>query len=137
MKIIIILIACLSLYSFTGCKKQGIGADNPLVNTECKHIETSWITVSSSTYEEEGIENLICDKCKKIIQTRRIPILTYSKSEILVKIKHSIVKVICYDFNKTRVLSEGTGIFIDEKGTFLTTAKFIEGAYFIKIKILY
>ena len=56
-----------------------------------------------------------------------------SEAQIYSKLKSSIVKVKCYDLSKTKVLSQGTGFFIDSKGTFLTNYHVIDKSYYVSI----
>lgn len=60
------------------------------------------------------------------------PVLTID--EIAKKLKPSIVKVICYDFDQKTVVSIGSGFFIDKSGTFITNAHVIDGCYYVKIQ---
>ncbi len=61
-----------------------------------------------------------------------LPIL--SIDEIAKKLKPSIIKIICYDFDKKTVLSMGSGFFIDKNGTFITNAHVIDGCYYVKVQ---
>lgn len=60
------------------------------------------------------------------------PILTID--EIAKKLKPSIVKVICYDFDRETVVSMGSGFFIDKNGTFITNAHVLDGCYYIQVQ---
>ena len=65
--------------------------------------------------------------------TTTIPEIQLSESEIIEKLKCSVVKVICYDYDKKTELSQGSGFFIDNRGTFITNAHVVEDCYYIKI----
>ena len=47
----------------------------------------------------------------------------------------SIVKLYCYDYEMKEVTSHGTGFFIDDKGTFITNAHVVKGAYYVKARV--
>ena len=53
--------------------------------------------------------------------------------EIEEKLKPSVVKIICYDYDGTTEISQGSGFFIDDKGTFITNAHVIKNCYYMKI----
>ena len=57
-----------------------------------------------------------------------------TRDEIFKKLKPSILKVICYDFEGKKILSQGSGFFIDENGTFITNAHVVENCYRIKVQ---
>ena len=54
--------------------------------------------------------------------------------EITERLKASVIKVICYDVDGVTPTSQGSGFFIDNKGTFITNAHVIEDAINIKIQ---
>ena len=54
--------------------------------------------------------------------------------EITERIKASVIKVICYDVDGVTLTSQGSGFFIDNKGTFITNAHVVEDAINIKIQ---
>ena len=60
-----------------------------------------------------------------------LPDLTIA--EIEEKLKPSVVKIICYDYDGTTELSQGSGFFIDDKGTFITNAHVIRDCYYMKM----
>lgn len=57
-----------------------------------------------------------------------------TRDEVFKKVKPSIVKVLVYDYDGSTILSQGSGFFVDDKGTFVTNAHVIKGAYYIKIQ---
>lgn len=56
-----------------------------------------------------------------------------TESEIQKELRPSIVKVECYDAAMDKVLTQGSGFFIDKKGTFVTNYHVIENSYYVKI----
>ena len=57
-----------------------------------------------------------------------------TRDEVFQRVKPSIVKVLVYDYDGSTILSQGSGFFVDSKGTFVTNAHVIKGAYYIKIR---
>lgn len=57
-----------------------------------------------------------------------------TESEIIAKLKPSVLKVICYDYDGETEMSQGSGFFIDNQGTFITNAHVVEDCFFIKVK---
>ena len=55
-----------------------------------------------------------------------------TREEVFEKVKPSIVKVLACDYDGKTVISQGSGFFIDDKGTFITNAHVIKGCYHIK-----
>lgn len=54
--------------------------------------------------------------------------------EIADIIKLSVIKVICYDADGVTETAQGSGFFIDNRGTFITNAHVIKDAHYLKIK---
>ena len=100
----------------------------------CSHISTKWVIDEEATLDAEGSKHLECRSCGKTIKTEVIPELYLTESEITSKLRPSVVKVTCYDYDGTTEISQGTGFFIDSVGTFITNAHVVEGCYFIKVK---
>ena len=100
----------------------------------CPHSATTWVIDVEATFETEGSKSLVCHTCGETIKSESIPKLQLPQSQITEKLKQSIVKVICYDYDGTTEMSQGSGFFIDEKGTFITNAHVVEGCYYIKIQ---
>lgn len=100
----------------------------------CKHIESDWIIDIEATVDNTGTKHTECEKCGKIMDEGVIPIIEYTLNEAKEKLKKSIVKVYCYDFDGETILSQGTGFFINETGKFITNAHVVEDTYYIKIK---
>ena len=55
-------------------------------------------------------------------------------SQIKNNLSSSVVKVCCYDLQKKAVLSQGTGFFIDNSGTFITNFHVVEKSYHVQIQ---
>ncbi|MBE6651693.1 MAG: trypsin-like peptidase domain-containing protein [Ruminococcaceae bacterium] len=99
-----------------------------------RHNESRWIVDIEPTMNSVGKKHTECLMCGVTINIEIIPKLGLTKEEIKSKLKASIVKVICYDYDGKTEISQGSGIFIDNKGTFITNAHVIEDCYYIKIK---
>ena len=100
----------------------------------CAHTNHKWIVDTDATLDSEGSKHLECNTCGKTIKTEVIPELFLSQTEIIAKLSPSVVKVICYDYDGKTEISQGSGFFIDDMGTFITNAHVIEDCYFIKVK---
>ena len=59
---------------------------------------------------------------------------TLTRDEIFQKLKPSIVKVLGYDYDGKTLISQGSGFFIDNNGTFITNAHVVRDCYYIKIQ---
>ena len=57
-----------------------------------------------------------------------------TEEEINAKLKASVIKVICYDYDGITETSQGSGFFIDDDGTFITNAHVVKDCFYIKIK---
>ena len=57
-----------------------------------------------------------------------------TESDIIELLKPSLVKVICYSYDGKTPMSQGSGIFIDSEGTFITSAHVLKDCYFIRIQ---
>lgn len=79
----------------------------------------------SYTESNAQTETLPAEKTKN-------PIL--SRDEIFQKLKLSVVKVLGYDYDGKTLMSQGTGFFIDNNGTFITNAHVVRDCYYIKIR---
>lgn len=78
-------------------------------------------TGSSTNNREHTIGDKVSDK-------------KLTESEIITKLKPSVLKVICYDYDGETEISKGSGFFIDNQGTFITNAHVVEDCFFIKVK---
>lgn len=115
-----------SIFCFSACAS--------LKTMICKHSETAWVVDESATLDSEGIQHLECTICGTTLQTETIPELYLSSDEVSSMLGASVVKVICYDYDKTTEISQGSGFFIDNNGTFITNAHVVEDCFYIKIK---
>ena len=118
----------------TKCKKCGIIIISQNVLQKSDHIESGWIIDKEATSTSTGNKHTECIVCGKIIYTSIIPQTGLSQAEITAKLKPSVVKVICYDYDEKTEISQGTGFFIDNQGTFITNAHVIQDCYYIKIE---
>lgn len=67
-----------------------------------------------------------------VTEATDLPALT--RDEIFQKLKPSIVKVLGYDYDGKTLISQGSGFFIDNNGTFITNAHVVRNCYYIKIQ---
>lgn len=99
----------------------------------CAHTMTEWVIDKQATLYIEGSRHQECITCGETLATEVIPELFLTQSQITSELRDSVVKVVCYDYDGTTKLSQGSGFFIDEKGTFITNAHVVEDCYFVKI----
>ena len=130
-KILSLFILIIALLTFTcACDRQ----TTPEEPTECVHIESEWITDVAPTLEDEGAKHTVCTECGVTMNVGVIPALSLTEEEILTKLRASVVKVICYDYDGVTVISQGSGFFIDTDGTFITNSHVVRNCYFVKIE---
>ena len=138
-----LLIIILSLV-LVGCDNSGVnenvGSNNDaelnLSNTtepKCNH-DYQWVVKYQATTATEGLKEYKCSVCSKVINTEIIPKEALSQSQIEQKLNPSVLKVYVYDYDKTTLLSQGSGFFINSTGDFVTNAHVVDGAYFIEVK---
>lgn len=99
----------------------------------CTHDSTEWITDAEATTEQNGSRHEECSTCAEILCTENIPRLL-SQEEIAEKLSKAIVKVTGYALDGLTVTTQGSGFFIDDKGTFVTNAHVINECYYVKIQ---
>lgn len=130
-KILSLFILILALLTFAcACDRQ----NTPEEPAECVHIESEWITDVAATLEDEGAKHTVCTECGITMNVGVIPALSLTEDEILTKLRASVVKVICYDYDGVTVISQGSGFFIDTDGTFITNSHVVRNCYFVKIE---
>lgn len=100
----------------------------------CDHSDTLWVTDVEPTLDDKGEKHLSCLICNNVLSYEVIPKLELTESQIVEKLKNSVVKVICYDYDGKTEISQGSGFFIDKNGTFITNAHVVENCYYIKVK---
>jgi S1-C subfamily serine protease len=93
-----------------------------------------WVVKYQATTATEGLKEYKCSVCSKVINTEVIPKEALSQSQIEQKLNRSVLKVYVYDYDKTTLLSQGSGFFINNMGDFVTNAHVVDGAYFIEVK---
>ena len=118
----ILLCIILSLSIFTGC-----GASS------CEHTEGTWIVDVEATLDAAGSRHTECTECGETIRTETIPELTLTQAEVRKKLAKSLVKVCAYDYDGTTLLSQGSGFFINDSGSFITNAHVVEDCYYLKV----
>ena len=106
----LLLALILALSCFASCRSDD---DSHSSNTS---FDTD-STASSDTLEMEDTESMKLDR-----------------EGVAKKIEPSIVKVICYDYDGKTELAQGSGFFVDSKGTFITNAHVLKDAYYVKMK---
>lgn len=127
------LVSCVLLLAFLSCFISACG--NPFQS--CKHEHTSWVVESEPTYYTEGKKFLKCNDCGETIETQTLQSIYKTQTSVKSKLDRSLVKVMCYDYDKTTMLKQGSGFFIDTRGKFITNAHVVEDCYYIKIKNSY
>ena len=110
----------------------------------CTHVESDsintidhspqWVVTKEATRYAEGERVYVCTQCSVVFITEAIPQITYSETEIKQSLQQSVFKIYNYDYDKTTLISQGTGFFIDNMGYFVTNAHVMEGTYYSEIK---
>lgn len=100
----------------------------------CAHTGTKWVVDIEATLDSKGSKHLECKSCGKNIKTEVIPEIFLTQAEVTAKLKSAVVKVICYDYDGKTEISQGSGFFIDNSGTFITNAHVVEDCFFIKVQ---
>jgi len=100
------------------CTKKGYTT----YTCSCGHSYVSDYTEASHKYS-----NHVCVSCGKIDENYQNE---YSVTE---KLKRSVVKVVCYNYDGETEMSQGSGFFIDDDGTFITNAHVVKDCFYIKI----
>jgi len=100
----------------------------------CDHGKVAWVVDEEPSAEEEGRQHSVCEICGRQLEEQVIPAPGYTQEEIEEKLSASVVKVLCYYYDGSSVKSQGSGFFIDDRGTFVTNAHVINGCYYIKIE---
>ncbi len=100
----------------------------------CSHESALWQISTEATLLERGERQKICEECGKVLATESIPRLELSEEEISSALRASVVKVYSYSYDGVILLSQGSGFFIDDIGTFVTNAHVIKDTYILRIK---
>ena len=100
----------------------------------CAHIGPKWVVDVEATLYSDGSRHLECKSCGKNIKTEVIPEIYLTQAEVTAKLKSAVVKVVCYDYDGTTEISQGSGFFIDTNGTFITNAHVVKDCFFIKVQ---
>ncbi|MBE5757274.1 MAG: trypsin-like peptidase domain-containing protein [Clostridiales bacterium] len=119
--LVLFICVILSLLIFSACTQ-----------TPCNHIESTWIIDKEATLDEEGIKHTECTICGEPLKSETIRKIKLTSEEIRLKLTKSIVEIYSYDIDGTTLLSQGSGFFIDENGTFITNAHVVKDCYFLK-----
>jgi hypothetical protein len=102
---------------------------------QCEHTDTRWVIDKEPTSTTNGSRHLVCNTCGANLGTETIYGKELSQSEIKSKLQDSVIKVMCYDYDGETVISQGSGFFIDDDGTFITNAHVVEDCFYIKVKV--
>ena len=116
------------------CVKCGQILDTQSIPKLCNHIEGDWIVDVKPTGSSVGSKHIECQNCGEILRTEQVPKIECTLLQVKESIKQSIVKVYCYDYDGKTLMSQGSGFFIDNSGTFITNAHVVKDTYYIKIK---
>ena len=98
--------------------KHGSNATNPKTPTKISHEFLGW---------DKPITNIVQDTTISAIFLK-----TYTKNEIYNIVKDSVFKVEILDKNQN-IMSQGSGFFIKEDGTFITNAHVVEDGWYGRI----
>ena len=86
--------------------------------------------ITEPTESEEGVKKRTCLTCERYTDEAPIEPLGFSADVIKTMYSQSVFKVYAYDYSNIKSgyynISQGTGFFIDSKGTFITNAHVIE-----------
>lgn len=120
---LVIALACLIICLIIYCN-----------TSKCDHIEGDWIVDKEATLDSTGQQHTECTICGQTINNKIIPEIFLTQAEVIEKLESSVVKVICYDYDGKTEISQGSGFFIDNSGTFITNAHVVRNCFFIKIQ---
>ena len=127
--VIIFLLFLLAFFSLLSCGGNEPAETTPKVFTVCEHEPGEWIIDREPTLEDTGAAHVECIHCGFVLEFKSTPKLSLSKDELYEKLRQSLVKVLVnVDKNDDDYDFQGSGFFIDDKGTFVTNAHVIEGA---------
>ncbi len=84
--------------------------------------------IKAPTETEEGVKKRTCLTCERYTEEAPIEPLGFSAEVIKQMYSQSVFKIYAYDYSsiKSYNISQGTGFFIDSKGTFITNAHVIK-----------
>jgi len=119
----------------TVCEKCGITLQTHVTpHFVCNHTAYEWIVDKETGESEAGARRKICKTCDDTLAEQEIPKIELNIDEAKEKVYESVVKVLCYDYTGIKAISQGSGFFIDENGTFITNAHVVKDACFVEIK---
>ncbi len=125
--LMVLLLAAALLFPLTACQND-VDETPP-----CAHSQSTWSVEREATETEAGIKNRRCTACGTTLETEVIPMLDLTKDRVTTKLAPSMVKVVGYGEDGTTEVSQGSGFFIDAKGTFITNAHVVENCHFVQI----
>jgi len=119
----------------TVCEKCGKTLNEEIIpQLVCEHTACEWVIEKDTSKSDEGLRKKLCKICNAEVDEEAIPKIELDGNEVKARLEKSIVKVLCYDYSGEKCTSQGSGFFIDEKGTFVTNAHVAKDAYHIRIE---
>ena len=133
----IIVITCFLLILssfFSSCGGKAPAETTPALTFKaCEHEPSDWIVDREPTLENTGSAHIECIHCGFVLEFKSSPALSLSQEAIYEKLKPSLVKVVAYFDGNKEDYSQGSGFFIDSKGTFITNAHVVENCTYVTI----
>ena len=75
-----------------GCDNSKNSESEYSQNEDCQHEHTKWVTITDATFDNEGLKQLQCTKCKEVLKEEVIEELYLTQEEIKKKLNSSVIK---------------------------------------------
>lgn len=125
-KLILMLLPLLLAVSLFAC------TETPSQDAESVSLTEEITEAPTETETEEPEETETETETESETEPENVEYPEELSAEAREALSRSIVKIYCYNYDGKSISSEGTGIFIDTDGTFITNAHVVRNAYFVK-----
>lgn len=124
-----------ALLLLTACRDATTDQDaDNAPSVSCSHEQSEWVVDREPTAEAVGLKHRQCLDCGATLESETTPRLDPVRDRITAELTPSIVKVIGYGEDGTTQVSQGSGMFIDARGTFITNAHVVKNCHFVQIQ---